>query len=310
MILAAAVAVALLVFACAYPLVRRRGERRLSRRLAPFENPRHGAAADAAAIVAASGRFRRLPGWSRFADLLDRADVDVPAARLVAAALAVAAAVAALALAAGLPPAGVAVLLVVGAAAARVWLGVRVTRRRRAFDDQLPEVLHELAGAMRAGHGFDQALQGVAADAADPAGKELARVLAETRLGRPIEEALAGLGRRIASEDLEFVLDAVAVQRQVGGSLAGVFEVVSETVRHRHQYVLRLRSLTALGRISALVLIALPVVAALGLSALDHSYLVPVLRSPGGRLALIASAGLLVFGSVWLRRIASLGGKL
>jgi tight adherence protein B len=197
---------------------------------------------------------------------------------------------------------------VLGAFAVRAWLAVRVQRRRRAFDDQLPELLGEIAAALRAGHGFNQALQAVAADAAEPARSELQRVIGEAQLGRPMEEALTALGRRIRSADLDFVLDAVIVQRQVGGSLAGIVALVGDAVRQRHQYAMRLRSITATGRLSATVLLALPLALGLFLTLLHHAYFAPLLHTGMGRAFVAVAAVMYAAGALWLRRITAVPG--
>ena len=133
-------------------------------------------------------------------------------------------------------------------------LHVLALRRARKFEQQLPEILDTLAASLRAGHGFDHGLQTVASDVGEPAGREFSRVVAEVHLGRSLEDALADLGRRIRSKDLQFVLDAIAIQRQVGGSLAELFELVAETVRAREQFRRKLRAVTGQVRISAKVL--------------------------------------------------------
>jgi tight adherence protein B len=220
---------------------------------------------------------------------------------LLAAALLLAAV---LGLAAGGPLGGV-VALFAAAACIRLALGLRASRRRRAFDEHLPDVLAEISSALRAGHGFLQAVQAVAADAPSPIGPELQRVLAEARLGRPLEDALLAAGDRIGSEDFDFVLDAVVVQRQVGGSLAGIFEIVGDSVRQRQQAELKLRALTATGRMSAAVLLGLPIVIALGLTLLNHAYMQPLYDTGTGRMLLGGSIALIAVGSVWLHRIVS-----
>jgi tight adherence protein B len=207
--------------------------------------------------------------------------------------------------AAGATPVLLLLLVVVVGVGVRGWLAVRIGRRRRAFEEQLPELLTELGSALRAGHSFTQALQAVTADAPKPTAQEFGRALAETRLGRPLEDALASMSKRIQSRQLEFVLDAVVVQRQVGGSLAGIFAIVGETVRQRQQCALRLRSLTATGRVSAIVLIAMPLGLAGLLSIESPGYLDPLLRSSGGREVLAISIGMLVVGAFWLRAIVS-----
>jgi len=133
-------------------------------------------------------------------------------------------------------------------------------------------------------------------------------VLGETRLGRPLDDALLDMGQRLDSRDLDFVLDAIVIQRQVGGSLAGVFEIVSESVRQRHQHVLRIRALTSMGRLSGIVLVALPIVLAVFMSLISPGYLSPLLSSGKGPVLLGTAVLMLGLGSLWLKRIASLGG--
>jgi tight adherence protein B len=106
-------------------------------------------------------------------------------------------------------------LLLVGVPAGWwLFLGARAERRIRAFEKQLPDLLGALASSLRAGHGFLQSLQAAAHDAPAPTGPELRRALTETRLGRPVDEALAGVVARMPSKDFSYVLTAIAVQRQ------------------------------------------------------------------------------------------------
>jgi tight adherence protein B len=250
-------------------------------------------------------QLAKLPGWGRFVVLVERGDLPLRAVEAFWAAAGVIAGVELLALLAGAQAFILLALAVLVAAGFRIWLSMRIERRRRAFEQQLPEVLGSLASALRAGHGLNQALQAVAADAAEPASKEFTRVLAEARLGRPLEDALTDLGQRIDSRDLDFVLDAIIVQRQVGGSLAGIFAIVSESVRQRQQFALRLRSLTAMGRTSAIVLVALPVALGALLSLMQHAYLAPLVSTGIGHAMIVASAFLMTVGWIWLRRIVS-----
>src|SRR5207237_10688188 len=90
------------------------------------------------------------------------------------------------------------------------------------------------------------------------ASKDFKRVLTDTRLGRPMDEALDEMADRVGSKNLQFVITAVTIQRQVGGSLAGLFDMVAEAVRNRQQFARKIRSLTAMGRMSAYVLCGLP----------------------------------------------------
>jgi tight adherence protein B len=191
---------------------------------------------------------------------------------------------------------------------ARLALGIVIARRMRAFEEQLPDVLGAIASALRAGHSFTQALQAVAAEIEEPSRAEFERVLAETRLGRSIDDALGDLGARIASRELDFVLAAVSIQRQVGGSIAGLFETVAETVRTRQQFARKIRGLTATGRASAFVVCILPIGLGILLTSMNPSYMAPLYSTALGRSLLGAAACLMTIGSLWLRKIVSFRG--
>jgi tight adherence protein B len=199
----------------------------------------------------------------------------------------------------GLAVAGGAVAL----AAPWIVLHVKGLRRSRAFEAQLPEILDTLAASLRAGHGFDHGLQTVASDVGEPAGREFRRVIAEVHLGRSLEDALAELGRRIRSADLQFVLDAIAIQRQVGGSLAELFELVATTVRAREQFRRNLRAITGQVRISANVLTGLPIVAAVLLTLVNPGYMSPLWHTSSGHILTLVGLAMVLCGSFVLRRV-------
>lgn len=178
-------------------------------------------------------------------------------------------------------------------------------RRIRAFEAQLPEILDALSASLRAGHSFDHALQNLADDVDEPAGREFRRVLAEVHLGRTLEAALADLGDRIKSQDLLFVLDAITVQRQVGGSMAELFDLVAHTVRAREKFRRNLRAITGMARMSARVLTTLPAAAAVLLTLVNHAYMAPLWTTNAGHVMLGVTALMVLVGGVLLRRIGS-----
>ncbi len=184
-------------------------------------------------------------------------------------------------------------------------LAIRARRRSRAFELQLPEVLDSLSASLKAGHGFEHALQTMANEVGEPAGAEFRRVVAETHLGRPFDVALRELGDRVQSKDLVFVLDAISIQRQVGGSLAELFELVSETVREREQFRRKVRAITGMVRTSATTLTFLPLVAAIGLTLVNHSYEAPLFTTTMGQVMCLVTISMMVVGGVILRRIGS-----
>ena len=119
-------------------------------------------------------------------------------------------------------------------------------------------MLITLAASLKAGHSFRQGVQSVVEEGAEPAAEEFKRVLTETQLGKPMDDALVNMAERVGSSNLTFVITAVTIQRQIGGSLAGLFDMVAETVRQRQQFARKVKSLTAMGRMSAYVLVGLP----------------------------------------------------
>ncbi len=149
-------------------------------------------------------------------------------------------------------------LMAAGLTGPFVALRIAARRRTKAFDRQLPDVLASLASTLRAGHGLRTALRAIADDGSPPASEEFTRVLGEERLGRPLDEAITGMCGRVGSPDLDYVATAINVQSQTGGSLATLFDTLSETVRERQRHARRVRALTSMGRMSATVLICLP----------------------------------------------------
>jgi tight adherence protein B len=253
-------------------------------------------------------RLRGTRSWDALTRLVERADVPL---RPVEAFYAVTGSGLVLglvlALASGSPAGLLLGLLLVGLCALAV-LRLRAARRLRAFDEQLPEFLTEVASALRAGHSFVQALRAVADDARPPIGKEFGRVLAEARLGRPVELALADMTRRMPSPELEFVLTAITIQRQVGGSLAALFETVVETVQRRHQFRRKLRSLTAMGRASAWVVGIMPFAMAAFQTALNRSYMSPLLHTSIGHKLIVLGIVLMAVGALVLKKIVTIKG--
>ena len=140
---------------------------------------------------------------------------------------------------------------------------------------------------------------------AGPSAKEFSRVLTETQLGRPMDQALSDLSERVGSTNLTFVITAVTIQRQVGGSLAGLFDMVAETVRQRQQFTRKVRALTAMGRISAYVLVGLPFFIGLAVTLLSPSYMAPLYHTSAGHLLIGLGLGMIAVGSFVLKRMVA-----
>jgi tight adherence protein B len=180
-------------------------------------------------------------------------------------------------------------------------------RRRKAFDRQLPDVLSTIASTLRAGHGLRPAIRAIADDGSPPASEEFSRVLGEERLGRPLDQALTGMCERIGSPDMEYVATAVNVQSQVGGSLAGLFDTLSETVRERQRHARKVRALTSMGRMSAMILISLPFGLTVIMSAINPSYMAPMFTTSVGHVLIGMCLVSMTIGSLILKRIVTVG---
>lgn len=199
-------------------------------------------------------------------------------------------------------PLGIA-LGMLGLAGPLVILNVAVGRRRRAFDEQLPVLLQVLSGALRAGHSFTSALDGAVSEVDEPAKTELRRASVEARLGRPVEEALFGVARRMDSMDLRWVIGALDVQREVGGNLAEVLNNVAGTLRARSSVKRQVRALSAEGRLSATVISLMPFALVVILTIINPGYLDVLVVEPLGRVLLVVGGSLLLVGVLWLRRL-------
>lgn len=291
--------------------------RRLRARLSPQRAPRETTTrrplrervlGSSALVLATERRFGGSSFFRSLARLLERADVPF---RPVEFAYVMAGGGGALAFLALLLGGGAFRLLLaaaLGALAPYGLLRMKARRRVRAFEEQLPDLMMTLAGSLKAGHSFRSGLQTLVDEGADPARREFARVLSEARLGRALEEALADAAERLGSADFRFVVSAVSVQRQVGGSLAEIFDMVADTVRQRQQFGRRVKALTAMGRMSAYTLIGMPIFLALALSALNPTYMSPLWGTGGGRMMVMVGGVMMVIGSLILRRIVAFKG--
>jgi tight adherence protein B len=183
-----------------------------------------------------------------------------------------------------------------------------VRTRSKAFENQLPDLLTTIAASLKAGHSFKHGLQAVVDESQPPASIELKRVLTETGLGRPLDDALGDMAERIGSENFAFAITAVTIQRQVGGSLASLFDMVSETVRNRQQFARKIRSLTAMGRMSAYTLIGIPFFIAGMISLTNAGYMHPLFHSHLGHIMLFVGLTMMSIGSLILKKIVSFKG--
>jgi tight adherence protein B len=180
-----------------------------------------------------------------------------------------------------------------------IWLSRSRAKRQGLMVDQLADTLSILASSLRAGYSFLQALDTVSKEIGEPSATEFQRVVAEIRLGRPIDDALTAMAERVASPDLRWAVIAVTVQREVGGNLAEVLDIVANTVRERAYIRRQIRVLSAEGRISVAILAGLPFVIALYLAIVRREYIALLFTTTAGNIMLLAAILLTALG-VWV----------
>ena len=188
----------------------------------------------------------------------------------------------------------------------RMGLTVFAQRRSAKFADQLEQTLPLMGGSLRAGFGIMQALDAVARESESPTSEEFHRLVVETRLGRDLTDAMTALADRVDSEDFRWVVQAIEIHREVGGDLAEVLDNVYATIRDRNRIRRQIQALSAEGRFSALILILLPIAMFGVVTVLNPEYIGELTANSLGIGMLIAAAGLMVAGALWLKRITRL----
>ncbi|MDX6513931.1 MAG: tight adherence protein, partial [Gaiellaceae bacterium] len=252
--------------------------------------------------------FANVRQFRSLQSLLERADLPLRAAELLYICLGACVLVGLFAAAAALPSILILAFMALGGALPILFIRFKAAKRVKAFDRQLPDLLITIAASLKAGHSFRHAVQSVVEEGAEPASKEFNRVLSETRLGRQMDDALTDMSGRVGSKDLSFVITAVTIQRQIGGSLAGLFDMVGETIRQRQQFARKIRGLTAMGRMSAYVLAGLPFFIAVAVTIMNPAYMAPLYNTPTGHKLIFGGLGMIAFGSLLLKKIVSFKG--
>ena len=189
-----------------------------------------------------------------------------------------------------------------------LWLSIlmKIKRRRTAFTEQLGDCLTTVSNALRAGYSFQQAMGVIAKEMEPPISDEFAHVTADMSMGITLEEALEDMNHRVNSSDFELVVTAVLIQREVGGNLAQILDNISDTINERIRMKREILALTAQGRFSAVVLLALPFAAAAIMYFLNRNQLMLLVEEPMGRMAIGAAVVMEILGYIVIQRIVNI----
>ncbi len=254
------------------------------------------------------GVFANLKQFRAVQSMIQRADLPLRAGELIAICTGAAFFLGIVIAIAAASPFGALVGMAAGFMLPLLYVRVKASARLRRFENQLPDLLITIAASLKAGHSFRQGIQSAVEEGAEPAAKEFKRVLTETQLGKTMDDALGDMAERVGSKNFSFVITAVTIQRQIGGSLAGLFDMVAETVRQRQQFARKIRGLTAMGRMAAYTLIGLPFFIALAVTAINPTFMAPLYHTSTGHQLIFMGLVLMTIGSLMLKKIVSFRG--
>jgi len=186
------------------------------------------------------------------------------------------------------------------------WLSFRRKRRLKKFGKQLPEALELISRALRAGHSLASGISLVAEEMPDPIRKEFQRCYESQNLGVPLEEALEEMSVRVPNLDLRFFVTAVTLQRQTGGDLAEILDKIGSLVRERFKIWGQIQALTGEGRLSGIILLALPPALFVVTYRLNPDYCTVLFTEPMGRHMLIGAIVMQILGALVIRKIVDI----
>lgn len=197
-------------------------------------------------------------------------------------------------------------MALIGAILPSVVMKQKQRQRLAAINSQIPEVLITISNSLRAGYSFMQAIDLVSREADPPLATEFGLVIKEMNLGAATETALQNIVQRVNSDDLDLMITAVIIQRQVGGNLAEILESIAETIRERIRIKGEIKTLTAQGRISGMIIAALPLFICIFVYLINPGYMLPLFTEPLGQIMLGAGASGQVLAVILIRKIVDI----
>jgi tight adherence protein B len=179
-------------------------------------------------------------------------------------------------------------------------------RRIKRFNAQLVDALQIIAGALRAGLTFPQAVEHVVREGSPPLSLEFGLLVKEAKIGLSIDEALSNLANRVRSDDLELVVVSTQISRALGGNMAEMFDNLSGTIRERFRLEGKIDAMTSQGKLQGWVVAAMPLALGVVLNFLRPDLMAPMLRHPFGYALMGAVCVLELLGALWIRRIVQI----
>jgi tight adherence protein B len=238
--------------------------------------------------------------------LFQQADTNLTIVKLLAISLVMAAVGTGIGAVVGIHPALMPLVGITMGSLPFLWLLHRRKRRLKAFAAQLPDAMEMLSRGLRAGQSLAFGFNMVASEMPAPISKEFAQVFEEQNLGIPLDESLSSLTDRIPNLDLKFFVTAVILQRQTGGDLAEILDKIGALIRDRFRIWGQVQALTGEGRLSGVVLLALPFVLFIAVYQLNPNYVTVLFKDPMGTKMLTVAVVMQVLGALVIRKIVNI----
>ncbi len=254
-------------------------------------------------IPALDTLLRRSVRVSNLQTMLSQADLDIRAGNMLL--LCAGAGIASAVLAYSLGGAFVFgwVGLILGTFIPYSYASYRRSKRFQKFEELFPEAIDTLARAVRAGHAFTTALELISNEVAEPIASEFRKLFEEQKFGLPVREALINLTQRVPLVDVKFFVTAVMLQRETGGNLAEILDNLSYVIRERFKIMRQVRVFTAQGRMTMMLLMALPPVIVSAMLMVSPNFIRPLFSDPLGHIAVVGGIALQTVGYFWIRRV-------
>lgn len=179
-------------------------------------------------------------------------------------------------------------------------------KRMNKLYEQLPDTLEFISRALKAGHAFSGSLKLVADEFTDPIGTEFGETLAEINFGVSVQDALKNLANRVDCSEMKYFVVAVSIQRETGGNLTEILDTLAHLIRERFKLQGKIRTLSAEGKFSAIILLALPIFVFITIYFLNPNYITILFIEPAGRIMLISASILMIVGTIVMKKLINI----
>ncbi len=187
-----------------------------------------------------------------------------------------------------------------------IWVKRKTKARTEKFNSELPNMINIIIGSLKSGYSFPQALKTVVEECDSPIKEEIGILMKEMSYGITMDEALNNLNKRMPSDDLELLIQAILIQRQVGGNLAGILEIIVNTIRERIRIQRQVHTLTSQGRLSGRVIGSLPVLLGFAIYLINPEYITTLFTSSIGIILICVSAFSAIIGFILINKLTKI----